>query len=166
MAEKSSLGVTGVACCLDKLMDDVPVEGIPVLFWPETACILGVERKGHIQAIEPDLMRVYLLVPEFSASGARLGIELFADLPEHTAVFLVACHEIQVEIYPCRADMVQVVVLFLVAVDLAFVRSHGVGPVLDIIHHIREIVSVGHIKERFEFQACGIVPFEFSLPPV
>ena len=31
-----------------------------------TPCVLGIERKGHIEAVQPHLMRIYLLVPELT----------------------------------------------------------------------------------------------------
>ena len=107
--------------------------------------VLCIEREGHIEAVQPYLMRVYLLVPEFSRLSTGLGIDLLAYLSGYPAValVLVAVHVVQIEIDSCRTDMVDIVIGFLVFVDLALFISHCVGPVTDILHDLGELIASG-----------------------
>ena len=166
MTEKTGLRVAGIAGSLDKLVHYIPVEGVPVLPGTESPGILGIERKSHIQSVKPYLVRVYLLVPELSALCTRLGVKLPADLAQHTPVFLVPCHKVQVKIYPRRTYMVQIVVFKLVAIHLPLIGSHRVRPVTYIVHCIRKIVTMRHIEERFQFQSGRIVPLPVSLTAI
>ena len=52
--------------------------------------VLRQERRRHVHAVRPHLVRVDLLVPEAAVAGARLGVELRAQHVQHLAVaFLV-----------------------------------------------------------------------------
>ena len=45
----------------------------------EQVGILRIKRLGHVQTVQPHLMRIPLFVPEPAIAGARLGLELFSQ---------------------------------------------------------------------------------------
>ena len=168
MAEEACSRVQSVlrTCC--ELMDDVCKERVLLLIRSISLCILGIERQGHVEAVQPYLMRIYLLVPELSGLCARLVVDLLADHPGHAAVtlVLVSIHVMQVEIDAGRTYVVHIVIGLLVLIDDTLLCRHGVSPVADIIHDLRKIISLGRVKEGLELESCRIVPFPFAVPAV
>ena len=149
-------------------MYDVCKERVLLLLRSISLRVFGIERQGHVEAVKPYLMRIYLLVPELSGLCARLIVDLLADHPCHAAIALVfvSIHVMKVKVYACRADVVHIVIGLLVLIDDTLLCRHGVSPVADIIHDLRKIISLGRIQERLEFESCRIVPLPFAVPAV
>ena len=95
-------------------------------------------------------MRIYLLVPELAGLSARLIVDLLADHPGHAAItlVLVSIHVMKIEVYAGRTDVVHIVIGLLVLIYFTLLCRHGIRPVADIIHDLREVISLGRIKER------------------
>ena len=66
VAEESCCGIVRIFRTCDKLMDNIGKKRIPLLLRSVSPCILGIERKGHIEAVKPYLVWINLLVPEFT----------------------------------------------------------------------------------------------------
>ncbi len=82
--QKASLGVARVLLDQRDLFDDLVV-GRRIV---EGAAELGQERRGHVRAVEPHLIRINLLVPEAAVHGARLRFELALQEPQRLGVAL------------------------------------------------------------------------------
>ena len=147
-------------------MPEKPGERVPLCLRGEPSCIFGIERLGHIQPVQPYLVRIHGLVPEYPVSCTRLAVKLCAHLPEHTAVSLLPCHPVQAEEHPGRADMVHIEGRFLVLVHRAVLPGYCVGPFLNIFYGIVQVIALCHIHERQEFESGSIVPLQFPLTAV
>lgn len=53
--------------------------------------ILHVERLGHVEAIQPDLLGIDLLMPEVAGGGAGLFLELAVHSMDGLLVFVFTC---------------------------------------------------------------------------
>jgi hypothetical protein len=96
----------------DLLGDIVEIGGLV-----EVGGVLGVERAGHEEAVEPHLVRVNLLVPEAAAGGARLLAELVAQGLQGNAVAVGGRLLVEREEDFAGRDRVEGVILLLVAGD-------------------------------------------------
>ena len=94
-----------------KLGENVAI--VPVLMEP--SLIGHVKRLYHIQAVEPDLIRVHFFVPEVSFRRSRLTPQLGIELIDGSPVFCLARQVEQVEQYLALVDMIAVVILRAVA---------------------------------------------------
>ena len=82
MAVESRCRVVGVSCADHKLTNDVLIVFGPVV----AERIFGIERRTHVDAVQPHLVRVDQLVPESPFLGAWLTGELCT---EHVKRFLI-----------------------------------------------------------------------------
>ena len=130
-----------------EMIADIAEQGVAVLLRGELLRIFGIERLCHVEPVQPDLVRIHLLVPECPLRSPRLGIELFPERSQHPAVFPVACLVVQPVIDTARTDVVDIVILLPVGDDFPVFVSHGVRPVTDIVLGIWKSVTVGHVKE-------------------
>src|SRR2546430_12905713 len=81
--------------------------------------VLGVERLAHVQAIEPHLVRINLLVPKATLMRARLRLQLFAQQIGSLLVFLLFSYPIERQQKFSFVDIIEVVVVQLVGFDRA-----------------------------------------------
>ena len=166
MSRKPCFRVESVPESHIEVVRDITEKGIPLLFRRKLSSVFRIERLGHIETVQPYLVRINLLVPECPFGSTRMGVELFADFPQHAAVFLISRIVIQSVIDTCRTYMVHIVVLLLVCNDLSVIIGHGIRPVSHIVHGIGKVITLRHVQKRKQFQTCGIVPFELALTSV
>ena len=125
----------------------------------EKSRILGIKRRAHVNAVEPHLVRITLLVPEAALAGAGLGLELFAQKTGGLLVALFVRQAIERQHGPAGINIVEVVVLQSVAPDLPLRGDEGADdgaselPVARFIHPLTEL------NERKSEQADRIIPF-------
>ena len=143
MSEESCCRVICIFCSSSELMDYISKKRILLFFRCVPSCIFGIERQSHIETVKPYLMRIYLLMPEFSRLGTRLVVDLLANHSCDPAVSLVLVAEsvVKVEIYPRRTDMVHIIVGLLVFIYSSVLSSHGIRPLPDIIDNPRQVIS-------------------------
>ena len=127
MPEEAGGRVVAVAVHEDDLLRDVVAErGLG-----EEPGILREERRGHVETVEPHLMRITFLVPESALAGARVGGHLGAQGLDGRGVGRIFFAPGEGgEQHLARREVVDVVVLGLVALDGSVgvdVRRHGPG---------------------------------------
>ena len=82
-----------------------------------TGLVLHIEGLGHVGAVQPDLPRINVLVPEVALPGAGLGEQLAADGVDGLAVLLVAEDVVEDEQVFALIHVVEVVLLRVVGLD-------------------------------------------------
>ena len=135
----------------------------------ETQGILRIERLGHVESVQPHLLRIDLLVPETAFRGAGLALDLMVKRIHRHTVLLFPGQFIEAEKGPARTDMVRRIIRNFVFVDPAGRVDDRIIPGVDVIQE-RFFASLGmtgcvpviDVEEGLEFQAGSIVPFEFS----
>ncbi len=92
--------------------------------------VLGKQRRPHVEAVQPDLPGISLLVPEIAVAGPRMGIELAAQRPQGFGVTRVPGLAVEQEQDLAGVDVVEAVFVALVTLDRP-VRSDPEVDVLD-----------------------------------
>ena len=150
-----------------ELVHDVFVMGAAEAVGHIIAGIFGIEGHGHIQAVQPHLVRINLFVPETALGIAGLGLQLAVQLFYRLEIFLFRIAFNQFEQGPAGADMVQGIIGFLVPAANGTRRiDDGLVPVPDIFPYREEFIHIGAIQEGLQFQARGIIPFQSALQAV
>ena len=104
-----------------------------------------IERFRHIEAVQPHLVGIRLLVPEGARLGARLVLELPAGRLDGHGVPDVRGGLIQADQRPGRADMVQVELFQVVfAADLAALVQDAVVPGAHIRVEFGNVIGTGN----------------------
>ncbi len=96
-----------------KLVNDV----LALLHLREAGLVAHVERLRHVEAVQPDLVRVDVLVPEAAFLRARHRVELGADKVERLPVLFIAGLVVEKEQVRRGVDVVEVVLLDVVGPD-------------------------------------------------
>ena len=124
----------------------------------------GVERLGHVQAVQPYLAGIDLLVPEGAGLGPGLLPELSAGRFDRSGIPRIGSGLIQGNQRPGRADMVQVELLPVVfAADVPVLIQDTVIPRAYIRVEFRNGIGTGNVQETAEFQAGRIIPLVATL---
>src|ERR1051326_4901562 len=97
--------------------DELPRDVVEVRVFVERRGVLRVERLGHVEAVEPHLRWINLLVPEASLVRARLRPQLFAQKRGGTPVLLLTRDVVESEQKSARHDVVEAVVFRFVSSD-------------------------------------------------
>jgi hypothetical protein len=129
---------------------------------PEHRRVAGQERRRHVDAVGPHLMRVDLLVPEAAVRRARLRGELRAQRDQRLAVALpiggVAGFGAEREQHLAHVDVVEHVVVRVVALDGAARPDQPIDVRLDVF----EVAAVAGLPpdglESRQHQADVVVP--------
>ncbi len=107
---ESCCRITGVGCGYQKLVDHVQKILRPVI--PES--IFGIKGSSHVEAVEPHLVRVDLLVPETALRSSGLGFELLPECMDHLLIYRIPRQVVEQEDHLAGVYMVKVVVLLFV----------------------------------------------------
>ena len=94
--------------------------------------VLREERRAHVQAVEPHLIRVPLLVPEAAFLGARMLAHLLAQELDGLAVLFVLRLRVEQEQRLAGVDAVDVVLVLVVRADRAVGLDNAVVIGLDV----------------------------------
>ena len=152
------------------MIDYVPVDGVSVFRGIVNGRIVGVEGLGHVQAVQPHLMGVGLLVPEAPFAGAGMVLELVAQGLHGGHPAGIAGAVVEDEEGVAGADVVGVEVGLLVLVDDAGGVHRSFVPVLHVIENVlipgSLAVCLPYFEEGHQLEAGGVVPLEPSLHPV
>ena len=130
------------------------------------AGVLRVERLGHVETIQPHLVRVYGLMPETSFAGARVPGKLLAKGVHRHAVLLLPGPVQELEQRLSRAYVVGGIIAQLVGSDLPVLRDDVIIPLLDIIEYVIPSVALSNVQESLQLQAGSVVPLQFALQAV
>ena len=96
--------------------------------------VFHIERRGHMQPIQPHLVGVALFVPESPVGCARLPAQLVAQHVCRPQVLFIPRRLVEIQQLPPVADVVQIELIErVVANRAAFIRHERVHCVLDVI---------------------------------
>ena len=122
------------------------------------ALIQGVEGLGHIQAVQPDLVGVNLLVPEVALHGAGLAEKL---APQHVgglAVLLLVGLIIEGEEHAALVDVVQIILALVVGEDGAILGHEMVDEMLGEVEIAALAGDLRHGEQGGDHAAVDVVP--------
>ena len=121
--------------------------------------VFHIERRGHVQPIQPHLVGVALFVPESPVGCARLTAQLVAQHLRRPQVLFIPRRLVEIQQLPPVADVIQIEgIERVVANRAAFVgheRVHCVLDVIEILLFARHGVQRLHAAPR---HAVVIVP--------
>jgi hypothetical protein len=98
--------------------------------------VFGVKRLGHVQAIEPHLRRIDLLVPKAAFRGARVRPELRAQQTGRLPVFVLFRILIKKQEHSAQLDIIQIVLIDAISPDRAVIGNvtiHGGANVIEVL---------------------------------
>jgi hypothetical protein len=155
MEEEPGFWVVGVFGDSDDLVGNVVKGGAVV----EAEGVFRIEGLGHVEAIEPHLPGITFFVPEAAVLGAgvrgQLGAEEFCGF----AVPFLAGHAVEAEDGFAGSDMVDVVIIELIAVD----GTIGLDKGADQFFHIGLVTFFAQagvqLEECVAEEPAGIIPF-------
>jgi hypothetical protein len=131
---------------------------IKAIGFSETMGVPGVERRGHINAVKPHLVRIDLFVPKAPLTRPGLRLELSHQQAHGLPISLVARLLIQSEKEFASVDLIKVEVL-------EFVRANAAVwfyKLLNIAFDILKILIVARVKpdllSPLEYHAWLIAP--------
>ena len=158
VAVKPRGGVVGVRGHDDELVHDV-VDSFLVPGPGEVPRgILGVERLGHVQSVEPHLVRVDLLVPEAPVGVAGLLLQLGVERVERHLIAHVARAVVQFEKGAPGTDVVEVVFRLPIGQHLPAGTHDRVEITLGIGRELLDAVHPAGIRDGEQFESRGVVP--------
>ena len=104
MIVQSGLRITHMFHHIEKLAENIVV----VLLLMKSRLILHIKRLTHIQSVQPDLIRVNILVPEISLAGARHLLDLAVYKINRFAVFFFSGQIVEFKQGFPRIDIVDI----------------------------------------------------------
>jgi len=120
--------------------------------------VFRVERLGHVEAVEPHLVGITLLVPEAARGVSRLVSELIVKKGGGGEIALVLRDAIKKEKLAAEENVVELMLFRLERWNRAIGRDEGIDRVLD----VAEVAGIGGVQpnrvEAFEEGAELVVP--------
>ena len=138
MIEEAGLWIARVLLHEDELMGDVA----EVLRVMGDGGILGAKGLGHVEAIEPHLVGIALLVPEAAGGISRLLRELIVEKGGGGQIALVARDAVEEEKLAAEKDVVELMFLRLERGDGSVRGEKGIDRVLDVV----EVARIGGVQ--------------------
>ena len=120
--------------------------------------VLHIEGLGHVGAVQPDLPRINVLVPEVALPGAGLGEQLAADGVDGLAVLLVPVDIIQNEQVLALIHVVQIVLLGVVGLDGAILLHKGINEALGEVQILLVAGGLVQAQAGGDHAAVDVVP--------
>ena len=163
MAVEPRSRIERVASDQHELADDVGLQTVELLAFAQLAHgILGIERLGHVESVEPHLVRIGQLVPKSPVVVAGMLLQLTEKRVENLGVTCLARTLGQDEKGSAGADMVEIVLLFLVGQHRRVGPHDGIVIAPGILVEIGAVVSVGRVDHGQQFKPCRVVPLDFA----
>src|SRR5690242_14075597 len=128
VVEQSGFRITRMGLDQHELRRDVAESGGLL----EHGRILCVKRFGHVEAVEPHLVRISLFMPEAAGRRSRLHVNLLADDGCRLVVLLFSCPAVEKQEFAAEGYFVETEVLRLVRGDCAVIGHQPVHAMLDI----------------------------------
>ena len=123
-----------------------------------TGLVLHIEGLGHVGAVQPDLPRINVLVPEVALLGAGLGEQLAADGVDGLAVLLVAEDVVEDEQVFALIHVVEVILLRVVGLDGAVFLHEPVDEILRKFQVLLVAGSLIQAQAGGDHAAVDVVP--------
>ena len=121
----------------------------------------AVERQSHEDAVEPYLVGIDSLVPPHSLVGARLLLKLAEQGVDGLVKVFGREEAVHAVDELCRAYVVEVVVLQLVAGYVAVGINHRVGVFAEVFYHLLVFISQVGVEHALHLYAHHVAPFRF-----
>ena len=163
MAEQSCVPVQSLL--IDKLeLHDSVVQAL--LKAAEAQAVADSERSLHVQAVEPHLVRITLLVPESAGGGPWLCFKLLHEHINSCLVFLLAGQIVDAEHDVAHPDLIHAVCFKIICADNSVLWNVVIQHVLDepedpfISKHL--VCAIEGLKENCRLIAvCGVLRVVF-----
>ena len=120
--------------------------------------ILHVERLCHVESIEPDLVRVNLLVPEIAGGSAGLSFELAVHGVNRATILLLASQIIEIKERLSSIYVVEIVLLRMVGVDRTVLLDEIVNEVICKVKVFLLLLDVLGLENGLYHTAVHVVP--------
>ncbi len=124
----------------------------------EVLLVHGREDLRHIDAVEPDLVGIDLLVPEVALDRAGLPQQLAVQLVRGETVFLVPVDTVKLEQHAAFVDVVEVIARLVIALDRAVGREKIIHIVTDKFTVAHIAADLGHREQGRQHAAVDVVP--------
>ena len=118
----------------------------------------GIERQSHEDAVEPYLLLVNGLVPPHSLVCARLLLKLSEESFYGCEVLLLRIELLPAQHEFSRAHLVEIVVLYLVSLDVALLVNHLLTVFFQIRNNALIVVNQSSIEHPFHFYSHDVTP--------
>src|SRR6185437_4033545 len=99
--------------------------------------IFGKEGLGHIEPVEPYLLRIFLFVPEAAFASARLFAQLTSQCRGGLVIVLLPRDLIEHQQDATAEHVIEVIVFQLIGADIAFLIDEAIHLVLDVFEITR-----------------------------
>ena len=162
MTVQTRHGVEGALIGDADLVDGIVVNLLCLLLGQQVAGCECIERQSHEDAVEPHLIGVDGLMP---IHLVNIGTGLVLQLAHHELhgfqvlgfgpLLIHAGNEVS------GADVVQVVVLQLIALDAAIVQNHRVGIFLTVAANVLTTILQIGVEHGFQLDAHDVAPLGF-----
>ena len=133
----------------DLNIGDLTTDILTVLLCVEALFVLHIERKGHIDAVEPDLVRVDQLMPEVPLRGPWHGAELRAYELEGLPVLLFSGEVIQRNKILGRVHIIERVLRRIIGTDAAIFLDEAAHEA------VREVEETGLAGDLIALENAG-----------
>ena len=120
--------------------------------------VLGVKRFAHVEAVEPHLRRVDLLVPEAAFGSARMCLQLFAEEGGGFPVFFLAGGFVKEEEIAAGKNVIDVVLVERVGANGAVVGDEVVDAALDEVEVLFVVRGGVDALDAFQDEAVIVGP--------
>ncbi len=152
--QQAGLGIAQMRFADDKLFYDV----VERLGLGERGGVFGVERLGHVEAVEPHLLRIFSFVPESAGGRARVIDQLLAQERRGLVILRVLRHAVKKQQLAAEQNIVE-------RIFVRFVSRDGTVRSDELIHgllHVIVVVAIGRVVpdgvHSFEQSAEFVVP--------
>ena len=142
-----------------ELIDNIRI----IVYLIVTESIFRIERRSHINTIQPYLIWINLLMPKATVGIPGMFIELTSHQCKRFLIFLIFRLFIDAEYKFTGVYTVKTILLTFVHFDSTICIYHCIGISQSIIIDFPIAVAVIHIQHGLQFQPVTIIPFQFRL---
>ena len=158
MLPKTSLGIIGATEGLGYLVNSIVIVLLCLLLALEFLSRESVERQTHIDAVEPYLVSVNLLVPPNALFGARVVLQLLEEDRQSLAHLLLREQTVILQQETCRTDVVEVELVIVVALYRTVLMHHETRVFCHIVREDGVAIGFVAVEDSLQLQTYAIVP--------
>ena len=123
-----------------------------------TQRVLRIERLGHVQAVEPHLLRIDLLVPESALRRSRLRSKLLAECVRRLRVSNVVSGLEQKKQHSSFVDLIEIELGWAIALDRAIGMHERIDALLQVARILAIVRRVANALDPEQDETRGVVP--------
>jgi hypothetical protein len=128
----------------------------------ESQSIFCIERGGHVKPVQPHLKRIDFLMPEASALGTGLLLELAVQELERFGITLITGAPVKRKQELARIDLVEIELAGTIGANITLLGHEVIHPVMDKVLKTFIACSRANSRKGLHKQAMLIVPLPFA----